>query len=144
MKRIRRIPRGNRCDKTPDSRGVLLFRSKKGKNLYFPTAPFFVGRRLHHTFVHLFLFNAGHSHHRDDLLPVLKRSAPCQSAPRRDSPWHRNDTPRCLMFLTGLLHRHRIRGRMEGYNQFQFFFSHVYSITTSKYPSFSLAVDFLP
>lgn len=39
MKRIRRIPRGNRCDKTPDSRGVLLFRSKKGKNLYFPTAP---------------------------------------------------------------------------------------------------------
>lgn len=39
MKRIRRIPRGNRCDKTPDSRGVLLFRSKKGK--------IFISRQLH-------------------------------------------------------------------------------------------------
>lgn len=31
MKRIRRTPRGNRCDKSQDSQGILLFVLKRGK-----------------------------------------------------------------------------------------------------------------
>ena len=31
MKRIRRTPRGNRCDKSLDSQGILLFVLKRGK-----------------------------------------------------------------------------------------------------------------
>ena len=35
MKRIRRTPRGNRCDKSQDSQGILLFVLKRGKIAIF-------------------------------------------------------------------------------------------------------------
>ena len=35
MKRIRRTPRGNRCDKSLDSQGILLFVLKMGKIAIF-------------------------------------------------------------------------------------------------------------
>ncbi len=35
MKRIRRTPRGNRCDKSQDSQGILLFVLKMGKIAIF-------------------------------------------------------------------------------------------------------------
>ena len=41
MKRIRRTPRGNRCDKSLDSQGILLFVLKRGKIAIF-RQPLFV------------------------------------------------------------------------------------------------------
>ena len=35
MKRIRRTPQGNRCDKSLDSQGILLFVLKRGKIAIF-------------------------------------------------------------------------------------------------------------
>lgn len=41
MKRIRRTPQGNRCDKSLDSQGILLFVLKRGKIAIFRQPLFF-------------------------------------------------------------------------------------------------------
>ena len=45
MKRIRRTPRGNRCDKSQDSQGILLFVLKMGKIAIFRQPPFYCRRK---------------------------------------------------------------------------------------------------
>ena len=79
--------------------------------------------------MNIFLFNPYLFHHIKDLFSVCQIRTPGKSASCRNRSRYRNQSAWYISFLAYLLHRHRIRRRMESYNKFHYFFSHLYSIT---------------
>ncbi len=91
--------------------------------LFSPDFPYPCYDLLYKAFMNIFLFNPYLFHHIKDLFSVCQIRTPGKSASCRNRSRYRNQSAWYISFLAYLLHRHRIRRRMESYNKFHYFFS---------------------
>ena len=81
-------------------------------------SPFCPQNHSDHTLMQFFLLDPGLFHQADDLRPVLKSGAPCQSAAGRDHPRNRDQSSRNFCIFTRFFHRHRVCRCVKCHDQF--------------------------